>query len=85
MMSADVANHSADAPFMTMPAKDRKRASNILEACSMRGGRVVEELQDCRGELQRMLVLNGKAEIELLEDRLSAWVEHKISHSMAVL
>lgn len=46
---------------------------------------VVEELQDCRNELQRMLMLNRKAEIEVLEDRLSAWVEHKISNSMAIV
>jgi DNA topoisomerase VI subunit A len=79
MKSADVAVLSDSATTMSLSTKDRKRAVNLIEGTIVREDEIIEELRDCRDELQRMLMLNKRAEIEILEDRLSPWVEDKIS------
>lgn len=45
-------------------------------------GTMMEEMRDCRIELQRMLMLNQKAEIQILEDTLCVWAEQRMIEAM---
>jgi meiotic recombination protein SPO11 len=62
--------------LLTLSARDRRKAARMLERGVFSGD--VEP--ECRKQLQRMLVLNVKAEIQILEARqggLPRWLEEK--------
>lgn len=70
---------------MSLTPKDRKKALKVIENTTIAGGPVVQELRDCRDELQRMLMLNKKAEIQALEENLCGWAENKILAVMSTV
>jgi meiotic recombination protein SPO11 len=80
--SEDATELPNDAALMPVSLKDRGKAVNLMETMTLEGEVVVEELQDCREDLQRMLMLNARTEIEVFGDRLSDWVEGKISKAI---
>ena len=72
--------------LLTLSARDRKKAVDMLER--------MESLQECgteeewRRELQVMLMLNVKAEMEVLAEReggVKRWVDEKLLESVANL
>lgn len=71
------------AAVMSLSIKDRKKALKVLESTTVAGGLVVQELRDCRDELQRMLMLNKKAEIQVLEEKICGWAENKMLAAMS--
>lgn len=67
-----------DDTFIPLSARDRRKAVATLKnnpACAADGPE-----QEWRAELQRMLMLNLKAEIEILYDRggLEEWIDQKM-------
>lgn len=68
-----------DAAVLRLTQRDRGKAISMLERAGGETGCRVDE--QCRIELQRMLILNIKAEIQILEDRrggLEGWLDEKI-------
>ncbi len=68
-----------DESVLRLTARDRRKAVAMLERLSGALEGAVDE--QCRLELQRMLMLNIKAEIQILEDRrggLEGWLDAKI-------
>lgn len=74
----DVQRHGNSGSTMSLSPADRKRAIKLMENMTMDGKAALEELSDCRDELQRMLMLNRKAEIQLLGDDLCEWAKAKM-------
>lgn len=63
-----------------MTQNDRLKAQRLLETMVV-GGEVAIELTDCRNELQTMLMLHNKAEIQALDNGpgdLRQWLEDRI-------
>ena len=68
-----------DESMLKLTSRDRKKAVAMLGRLNQESEAVVDE--QCRIELQRILVLNTKAEIQLLEDRpggLEGWLDGRI-------
>lgn len=68
-----------DAAVLRLTQRDRGKAISMLERADEENGCRADE--QCRVELQRMLMLNIKAEIQILEDRrggLEGWLDEKI-------
>ena len=82
----DVVTGAADdAPLLPLSLVDRERIRAML-ARQVNGGDAVQ--QQCFSELQKMLVLNVKAEIQLLDERpggLVQWLEEKMWKELALL
>ena len=74
----DIVRLDENAVVMSLSTKDRRKALKVIDSTTVTGGLVVEELRDCRNELQRMLMLNKKAEIQVLEDKVCGWAESKM-------
>ncbi len=78
--AADVlAEVQNDESVLKLTARDRKKAVAMLGRLNWESEAGVDE--QCRIELQKMLVLNIKAEIQLLEDRpggLEGWLNGRI-------
>ena len=69
-----------DSGGMPLTPADRAKAQNMLEGMLVQGV-VVPIVVDCRDELQRMLMLNMKAEIQALDSDAGAmmsWLEGKM-------
>lgn len=83
IQSSDIisnANNEEDKGLLRLSGRDRNKARKMLEnnAVLWEGGREVE----WRRELQVMLMLNVKAEMEILAERdggVTGWVEDKLS------
>lgn len=74
-----------DAPLLPLSPVDRERIRATL-ARQVDGGDAVQ--QQCFSELQKMLVLNVKAEIQILDERpggLVQWLERKVWNELALL
>jgi meiotic recombination protein SPO11 len=74
-----------DEAVLKLTARDRRKAVAMLERLSgeAEAGVVGEQ---CRIELQKMLVLNVKAEIQILEDRpggVHGWLDRKIRKQLS--
>ena len=80
--SEDIIQLPSSAALMPLTQKDRRKAIKLIESAVLEQGGTVEELLDCREELQRMLMLNKKAEIQVLEDQLCRWAERKMLEAM---
>lgn len=68
-----------DEAVLRLTARDRRKAVAMLEKLSQEDGSRIDE--QCNVELQRMLQLNIKAEIQILEDRpdgLQGWLDSKM-------
>ncbi|KAF7507604.1 hypothetical protein GJ744_010274 [Endocarpon pusillum] len=78
--AADVlAEVQNDESVLKLTSRDRKKAVAMLGRLNRESEAVVDE--QCKIELQRILVLNVKAEIQLLEDRpggLEGWLNGRI-------
>lgn len=73
-----VAGAVTDEPLMPLTTIDRKRIRTMLARQSQNADTAQQE---CFMELQKMLLLNVKAEIQLLDDRpgsLVYWLERRI-------
>lgn len=77
IQTGDILSLADKATLVSLNAKDRNRAARLIETTTVSGGMVAEELRDCRDELQRMLMLNKKAEIEVIGQGLSDWVNRR--------
>ncbi len=65
---------------------DRARAQKLLEGMLVQGV-AIPDMDDCRCELQRMMMLNTKAEIQSLDGDAGAilsWLERKILQDLYV-
>ena len=74
---------SDDSAVLKLSSRDRDKARSTLGKLVMYEDRVQRE---CFAELQRMLVLNVKAEIQILEERqggLDRWLEGKIRRELS--
>ncbi len=82
----DVVTGAADdAPLLPLSPVDRERIRAML-ARQVADADVVQ--RQCFSELQKMLVLNVKAEIQILDERpggLVQWLEGKIWKELALL
>jgi len=72
-----------DESSIWLTARDRVTALSILTSKEWRdeSGTVLPCLQECIVELQRMLVLNRKAEIQVLDEKeggLEKWLTHRL-------
>lgn len=68
-----------DEAVLQLTSRDRSKAVTMLERLCMQSSVGIDE--ECKVELQRMLILNVKAEIQLLEDRpggLAGWLDDRI-------
>jgi meiotic recombination protein SPO11 len=68
-----------DESVLKLTARDRRKAVAMLDWSSSETTDKVDE--QCRMELQKMLMLNIKAEIQILEDRpraLERWLDRKM-------
>jgi meiotic recombination protein SPO11 len=77
-----VVDAATDAPLLPLTLTDRERIRGILARQSSDADSVQ---QQCFLELQKMLVLNVKAEIQLLDDRpggIGHWLEERIWNDM---
>lgn len=71
-----------DEAVLRMTGRDRQKAVRMLEG--FMGADQTDE--QCKAELQTMLVLNVKAEMQILDDRrggLPAWLDGKIGTHLA--
>ena len=78
-----VAGTVTDEPVMQLTVIDRERIRAMLARYSSDGDSVQ---QQCFSDLQKMLLLNVKAEIQLLDDRpggLVQWLEERIWRGLA--
>lgn len=81
--SDDVIDLPATSSLLELTQSDRKRATRLMESMTIATGDVAEELRECRTELQRMLMLSCKAEIQILGDDLCRWAEQKMLDIMS--
>ena len=74
-----VANVKHDT-ILTLTDKDRAKAGNMIEATTMMAGGVIPGLEECRSQLQRMLMTIKKAEIQTMESTfgLISWLEDEM-------
>lgn len=73
-----------DVGTMVLTQNGRVRAQKLLESMHVEE-EVVPEMVVCRSELQKMLMLNMKAEIQVLDTdagRMRAWLEDKIVEAL---
>jgi meiotic recombination protein SPO11 len=69
---------------MALSQADRVRAHNLLEVMLAKGD-VGSKLAECVSELQRMLMLNVKAEIQILDNDarvMMSWLEDKMTDEL---
>lgn len=74
-----LANVRDDETVLRLSARDRSKAVAMLDRLQQQCEDAVDE--QCKVELQRMLLLNVKAEIQIFEDRpagLEGWLDRKI-------
>jgi hypothetical protein len=66
---------------LTLSNKDHERVRGMLEAMTLESGMPVPGLEECRVELQRMIMLRKKAEIQTVGpiDDLILWLEQEMS------
>jgi meiotic recombination protein SPO11 len=83
LRSEDVATIPRPGAAMLLSQSDRQRAVKLMASTSAAGFGVIQELQDCRDELQCMLMLNKKAEIQVLEHDLCRWAEQKMMRMLS--
>ena len=81
--SDDMFNLPPTSSFLALTQADRKRAVKLMNSMIVIGSGVVEELREGYTELQRMLVLGRKAEIQILGDDLCRWAERKMLDIMS--
>jgi len=64
-----------DEPTLQLTTRDRVMAASMLASEEWRdaSGAILPDLQDGIAELQRMLMLNRKAEIQILDERKGAF------------
>jgi meiotic recombination protein SPO11 len=73
-----------DESVLKLTARDRRKAVAMLERSSSESTDKVDE--QCRMELQQMLMLNIKAEIQILEERpwaLERWLNGKMGRQLS--
>ena len=65
---------------LNLTSKDQERAVCLLEAMTLEEGYAIPELEDCRTELQKMLVARKKAEIQTVDSvfGLKRWLEDEM-------
>lgn len=81
--SEDVVHLPQDSPTLALSQSDRKRAINLVDSMTNANGDIAEELQECCTEVQRMLMLGRKAEIQILGGDLCRWAERKMLDIMS--
>lgn len=74
----------ADETSMRLTARDRASAASMLASEEWRDGvgNVLPGLKEAVAELRRMLMLNRKAEIQILDERdggLGEWLKRRLS------
>jgi hypothetical protein len=69
---------------MALSQADRVRARNLLEVMQAEGD-AVSDMAACVSELQRMMMLNAKAEIQVLDNdagAMMAWLKERITDEL---
>jgi meiotic recombination protein SPO11 len=72
-----------DESVLKLTARDRRKAVAMLDWSS--SGTIDEVDQECKIELQKMLMLNIKAEMQILEDRpwaLERWLDRTMEREL---
>jgi meiotic recombination protein SPO11 len=88
MMRDVLATVEDDEAVLRMTGRDRRKAARMLEGLMIGAGTGGEDRTDeqCKAELQVMLMLNLKAEMQILDERpggLPAWLDRRIESHIA--
>ena len=69
-----------DRNCLALTSKDQDRAVSMLEVMTLQSGDVVPGLEECRAELQKMLMARRKAEIQTVDSVLGLrrWLEDEM-------
>lgn len=73
-----------DEPTLKLTPRDRRKAVAMMKTLDVQSVDRVDE--QCRVELQKMLILNIKAEVQILEDRnggLERWLRRKLKKQLS--
>jgi meiotic recombination protein SPO11 len=81
--SADVVGLTSTSALLSLTQSDRRRATKLMQSMLSVTGEVPDELNECRSELQSMLLLGCKAEIQILGDGIGRWTEQKMLDIMS--